>query len=119
MSARRFTPDHVWIDPDGRMGVTEQLTASLRAVAVIHLPSIGDRVRAAEAFAALEGDKGLLDVFAPCDGEVVEVNLALTPEELTEAPLRHWLVRLRGQPGPLLSELEYRGRGPAHPSPRR
>lgn len=77
---RRYTPDHHWVEPgDGRVrvGVTARLTAALRAAPRAVLPAPGTRLRAAEPYGVLETDKAAVDLYAPCDGEVVAINPAL------------------------------------------
>lgn len=104
---QRFSRDHVWIDSDGCVGITEELFRGVPELLAVHLPLEGARIRVAEPMAALEGEKGLVDVYAPADGVVVRRNDALELEELRRAPRSTWLVRVDAEPGPLLSEEEY------------
>ena len=110
-AARRFSPDHVWIDEDGFVGVTELFVRSVPEPRRVHLPTLGQTVSIATPVGALEGDKGLLDIYAPCDGVVIAVNDAIieAPSILIGAPTS-WLVRIEGTPGPLLDEAAYRAR---------
>jgi glycine cleavage system H protein len=110
-AARRFSPDHVWVDEDGFVGVTELLVRGVPEPRRVHLPAVGQTLAIATPFGALEGDKGLLDLYAPCDGVVVAVNDAIVaaPSMLIDAPTS-WLVRIAGTPGPLLDEAAYRAR---------
>lgn len=107
---RRYSPDHVWLDDVGRVGVTPHLLAALRGVERVHLPLPGTRIEAAIACGALEGGKGILDVYAPCDGTVRLVNEALLrrPELLDEDPYgAGWLFEADVRRTPLLSAAEY------------
>lgn len=118
LSGRRHTPDHVWIDEDGRVGVTRRFVIRMPVVEVVHLPEVGTRVETARPFAGLEHEKGVFDVYSPCDGVVVERNDALLvdPSPLLVAPESTWLVRVDGKPGRLLDAEQYEAllrRGPA------
>lgn len=109
--ARRYTPDHVWIDDEGFVGVTHVLVEALPTPTHVHLPEAGTEVKIAEPFGALEGDKGVLDLHAPCDGRVVAVNEVVRNDPavlLVDAAV--WLLQLHGQPARLLSYEEYRAR---------
>lgn len=75
----------------------------------IHLPALFTPVRAAEPFGSLEGDKGIVDLYAPCDGTIVAVNV-VDPRALRDDPLSQWLAIIAGSPGPLLSATEYEAR---------
>ena len=92
---RRYSPDHLWIDDDGRVGVTPFVLEQLETVDAVHLPAMGAALRLATRMGALEGSKSTFDLYAPCDGRVVARN-----EELLEdaAPLARdpetWLVRV-------------------------
>ncbi|HJL19804.1 MAG TPA: hypothetical protein RMH99_29340 [Sandaracinaceae bacterium LLY-WYZ-13_1] len=106
MSDRRYTPDHLWIDGDGRVGVTPAVLARLPSVEAVHLPAPGTRVHVARAFGALELAKGCFDLHAPCDGVVVEAR-AVRPWELNGD---RWLVRVDGTRGRLWTLEEYLAR---------
>lgn len=106
VSGRRYTPDHVWIDDAGRVGVTAHLLRRLPELVALHLPDVGAEVRTAEPFGALEADKGAFDLHAPCDGVVRERN----PVEPAALDGDTWLVRLEGRPGRLLDRDAYAAR---------
>src|SRR5687768_379440 len=91
---RWYTPDDVWITADGRVGVTPRLLEAIPRLERLHRPSVGAPAHAARSIAQLEGDKGTFDVYAPCDGIVLEVNATVTPETLRVSPFETWLFRL-------------------------
>ena len=107
---RRYSPDHVWVAEDGRWGITARLAGWLPAVTRVHLPEVGATLSPAEAFAALEVDKGTFDLFAPARGRVVARNEAvlLDAEACRRAPHEAgWLVRVDGPRPRLLSARAY------------
>ena len=106
---RLYTPDHVWIAPDGRVGVTPRLIEAVPQIVRAHLPAIGEPIRVATPFGALEAEKAAYDVYAPCDGVILAVNDAVIadPEVLRQAPFDAWLVRIECEAVPLWSADRY------------
>jgi glycine cleavage system H protein len=95
-----YTPGHLWLRPDGehvRLGLDDLLRRVLPTLETIWLPREGTRVRRGEALATLRLGSRLLEVPAPVDGEVVQVNseLARDPTLLRFPYTRGWLVALR------------------------
>lgn len=107
--ARRYSPDNVWLDPDGRVGITSIIAGALREITHLELPEVGVEVRTAARFGSIEGHKGVVDLYSPADGHVVEVNAdALdAPKSLTEGCEDVWLMRIEGEPGHLMTREEY------------
>ncbi|MCB1506816.1 MAG: glycine cleavage system protein GcvH [Hyphomicrobiaceae bacterium] len=84
MALERFTKDHEYVRVDGdvaTIGITTHAQEQLGDIVFVELPEIGRKVAAGEAVAVVESVKAASDVFAPLDGEVVEVNT-----ELSESP---------------------------------
>ena len=86
----------------------------LKDVVYVELPEIGQEAQVGESLAVLESVKAVSDLYAPVDGEVVEVNEALLdqPELVNEDPYGEaWVVRIRidaGYENPeLLGEDDY------------
>jgi glycine cleavage system H protein len=107
---RRYTPDHMWVSADGRVGITPLLLPRETAIERIHLPEVGDEVRAAEAFGCIELSKGIVDLHSPCTSTVVETNLDVVrdTEPLIVDPYRlGWLVRVSQPPSGLWCASEY------------
>ena len=103
---RRYSRDHVWIDADGRVGVSARLLESVRAPVRLHLPAVGHVLSTAGCFGSIELDKGVLDLYAPCDGAVLERNEALLGEPAS-LDADTWLIRTDGRPGPLMTAEAY------------
>jgi|GEM_PF-3865753 len=119
---RGYTPDHLWAADDGaavRVGVTPWFAAAARAaVTALRLPAIGAHLRTAAPAGSLETAKAALDLFAPCDGEVLEHNpdALADPERCLRDPWDTWLWRMSVAPtAPLWSAARYRALVEARP----
>jgi glycine cleavage system H protein len=87
----RFTKDHEWIELNGdvaTVGITAYAAEQLGDVVFVELPGVGKTIKTGEGMAVVESVKAASDVYAPLDGEVTEVNEALTgnPETVNQAP---------------------------------
>lgn len=98
----RYTDSHEWVrtDADGcvAIGITAHAQDQLGELVYVELPAIGRGLNRGEAFAVVESTKAASDVYAPIDGEVVEVNSALadTPQSVNSSPYdAGWLIRVR------------------------
>jgi glycine cleavage system H protein len=98
---RRYSRDHEWALAEGdavRVGITEYAQHELGDVVFVELPTVGSRVTQFKEFGVIESVKAASDLFAPLNGEVVEVNQGLTdnPEWVNEDPYgRGWMLRVR------------------------
>ncbi|WP_020181398.1 glycine cleavage system protein GcvH [Methylopila sp. M107] len=82
----RFTEDHEWLKLDGdvaTVGITTHAAEQLGDLVFIELPKVGAKLKKGEAAAVVESVKAASDVYAPVDGEVVEVNDAASAEPVT------------------------------------
>jgi len=98
----RSTASHEWVRTDaagcGAIGITAQAQDQLGELVYVELPAVGRSLTRGDAFAVVESTKAASDVYAPIDGEVVEVNSALadTPQSVNSAPYdTGWLIRVR------------------------
>lgn len=97
----RFTEDHEWITVSGdiaTVGITDYAQGQLGDVVFVELPEIGRKLKKGDEAAVVESVKAASEVYAPVDGEVVEVNGALTdePGQVNLDPQgAAWFVRLR------------------------
>ncbi|WP_226581146.1 glycine cleavage system protein GcvH [Acuticoccus sediminis] len=107
---KRFTKDHEWIEEaDGLLivGISDHAQEQLGDITFVELPEVGKTVAKGDSFAVVESVKAASDVYAPVDGEVVEVNSALDekPELVNEAPeTGGWFAKLKAD-GVDLSDL--------------
>lgn len=109
MSERRYSRDHLWWEPDGRVGVTRHLLSFVHPIERLELPEPGSELRVAEPFGCVVGAKSAVDLYAPCRGRVVATNsdLLADPARLGERPEEVWLLRAEGEPGRLLDAEAY------------
>ena len=79
----KFTEEHEWLrDEDGVIvvGITEHASEQLGDVVFVELPEVGKQVTKDDEIVVIESAKAASDILAPIDGEIVEVNEALTDE---------------------------------------
>jgi len=80
----RYTQEHEWISVEGStatIGITDFATQALGDVVYVSLPAVGAALAAGEPCGEVESTKSVSDLYAPVDGEVLEVN-----EELNDDP---------------------------------
>ncbi len=98
---RKFTDEHEWLTRDGdvaTVGITEHASTQLGDLVFVDLPKVGRKLAKGQAAAVVESVKAASDVFAPLDGEVVEINDAIVadPSLVNSDPLgQGWLYRMR------------------------
>ncbi|MBH03355.1 MAG: glycine cleavage system protein H [Xanthomonadales bacterium] len=96
-----YAKTHEWIANDGdgtvTVGITEYAQGSLGDLVFVELPEAGTKVSAGDAVAVVESVKAASDIYAPIDGEIVEVNEDLdeSPERVNEDPFgQGWLFKM-------------------------
>ena len=83
MSKIYFTEDHEWLRVDGNVatvGITKYAQEQLGDLVFVDLPATGKSVTKGGAAVVVESVKAASDVYAPADGQVTEVNSALTSD---------------------------------------
>lgn len=95
-----YTRTHEWVSLEGELvtvGITDYAQDMLKDIVYVELPETGRVVQAGESLAVLESVKAVSDLYAPVEGEVVEVNELLMdqPELLNEDPYGVWLVKIK------------------------
>ena len=115
----RYTEEHLWLRiDDGEDEVTVGLSthgaAELGDVKFVELPEEGDTLVADDPVVVIEGSEDAIDLLAPLDGEVVEVNTRLVdaPELISDDPQGDgWLFKMSlddpDELDALLSEAAY------------
>jgi len=97
----RYTESHEWVREEGevcRVGITDFAQSQLADLTFVDLPAVGDTVSAGDEVAVVESVKAASDIYAPVDGEVIEVNESLTenPETINTDPFGEgWLFVLK------------------------
>ena len=79
-----YEEHHFWVKPKGDlllMGMDDFAQQTAGEIVYIQLPDEGKRLKAGKKFAKMESGKWLGKIYAPVNGELVEVN-----EELEENP---------------------------------
>ncbi|NII40567.1 glycine cleavage system H protein [Curtobacterium flaccumfaciens] len=100
-TALQYTKDHEWILVEGdvvTVGITDHAAEQLGDVVYVELPAVGTTTTAGEQLGEIESTKSVGELFAPIEGEVVEVNEAVvaTPDTVNQDPFgAGWLVKLR------------------------
>ncbi|MFO7567737.1 MAG: glycine cleavage system protein GcvH [Enhygromyxa sp.] len=98
----RYTKDHEWArrNDDGTVtiGITAHAVEQLGDITAVSLPGVGESIENGERFGDIDSVKAVSDLYAPLDGEVVEVNARLDdePELVNEAPYEGgWMIRIK------------------------
>lgn len=79
----RFTETHEVIVPEGdraTVGISQHAVEQLGDVVFVEIPAVGTQLKKGQSFGVVESVKAVSDLYAPVDGEVVEVNPALVEE---------------------------------------
>ena len=77
MSEKKYTKEHEWVEVDGdtaTVGITNHAQESLGDIVFIDLPTVGKEVKWNEELCVIESVKAASDIYAPIDGEVIEIN---------------------------------------------
>ena len=97
----QYTSDHEWIRVDGEVatvGITAYAADKLGDVVFVELPDAGSRVEGGSVVGEIESTKSVGELFAPVDGEVLEVNSGVvdSPELVNSDPFGEgWLIKVR------------------------
>ena len=100
MSAR-YTENDEWITVDGStgtVGVTNYAQDQLGDIVFVELPEIGKSFSKGGEIGVVESVKAAAEIYAPADGEVIEVNSSLsdTPGTINSDPAgAGWLYKLK------------------------
>lgn len=113
----KFTSEHEWLSIENdraTVGITKYAQEHLGDLVFVELPKQGARVQAGGAAAVVESVKAASDVYAPIDGEVVEVNadVVADPTLVNSDPAgKGWLFKLKitdpSQLASLMDEATY------------
>ena len=77
MAEKKYTKEHEWVEVDGdtaTVGITNHAQESLGDIVFIDLPTVGKEVKSDEELCVIESVKAASDIYAPIDGEVIEIN---------------------------------------------
>lgn len=100
-TALQYTADHEWLLVEGdtvTVGITDHAAEQLGDVVYVELPAVGTATTAGEQIGEIESTKSVGELFAPIEGEVVEVNDAVVdaPDTVNQDPFgTGWLVKIK------------------------
>jgi glycine cleavage system H protein len=85
----KYTEEHEWVRVDGEnvvVGITDHAQSALGDVVFLELPEEGRKLERGKPFGVVESVKAVSDLYAPVDGEVIELNRPLVnaPEALNK-----------------------------------
>ncbi|MGD1879708.1 MAG: glycine cleavage system protein GcvH [Kiloniellaceae bacterium] len=83
MSDKRYTEDHEWVMVSGSeavVGISVHAQEQLGDIVFVELPDVGKALVKGKEAAVVESVKAASEIYAPADGEVLEVNEALNDE---------------------------------------
>lgn len=79
----KFTEEHEWLKIDGgiaTVGITNYAVEQLGDLVFVELPDIGASFSKGDDAATVESVKAASEVYCPLDGEITEVNEAITAD---------------------------------------
>ena len=113
----KYTKSHEWVRGDNDMvtiGITDHAQGELTDIVYVELPEAGRKLAKGEQCAVVESVKTASDIYAPLEGEVLEINTALesAPELVNEDSYkRGWFFKLKPaeslDPSTLLDSSSY------------
>lgn len=113
----RYSSEHEWVRLQGdvaEIGITHFAQDALGDIVFVELPPVGFQLKAGERFGVVESVKTVSELYAPLDGEVIEVNAALSqdsddfdPEAVNREPYgAGWMVKAKVDPAGIASLLD-------------
>ena len=110
----QYTKEHEWVKVEGdvaTVGITKYAADALGEIVYVDLPKVGSNTTYMKICGEIESTKSVGELYAPMDGEIVEVNESLpnSPETINQDPFGEgWLIKIRYTQLPdLLSASEY------------
>ena len=109
-----YSKTHEWVKKEDDLctiGITDYAQDALGDIVFANLPSVGDEVKAGQAFGDVESVKAVSDIYSPVSGKVVEVNEELldNPALINEDAYNAWLIKVNevSETEELLDAQEY------------
>ena len=98
----KYTKEHEWIRDNGdgtvTIGITDFAQGELGDIVFVELEDVGSDFSQDDTFGTVEAVKTVSDLYAPVDGEVVELNEALedNPELVNDDPYGEgWMIKMK------------------------
>ena len=96
----KYTKDHEWLKIEGNnaiIGITEYAQGELGDIVFVDIdPDMEDLVKG-DSFGTIEAVKTVSDLFAPCNGKLIELNPKLEdqPELINNDPYGEgWIIKI-------------------------
>ncbi|CAB4686580.1 MAG: glycine cleavage system protein GcvH [Actinobacteria bacterium] len=96
-----YTKEHEWVLVEGdvaTIGITAYAAEKLGDVVFVDLPKVGTSTTYMKICGEIESTKSVGELYAPLDGEVVEINntVVSAPETVNTDPFgAGWLIKVR------------------------
>ncbi|MGV6849719.1 MAG: glycine cleavage system protein GcvH [Marinibacterium sp.] len=109
--ATYYSEEHEWIDVEddiATLGITAHASEQLGDIVFVEQKDEGDSFAKGDEIGVIESVKAASEIYAPVDGEVIEVNQALAdaPEMLNDDPEGDaWIYKIRVIDPSQLSDL--------------
>ena len=97
----KYTKNHEWIRVDGQfgwIGITDFAQGELGDIVFVELPGAGTKIEQGKSFGTIEAVKAVSDLYAPVNGEVVDLNKEVqdSPEVVNKEPYeRGWMLKIK------------------------
>lgn len=98
----KYTREHEWIRDNGdgsaTIGITDFAQSELGDIVFVELEEEGFEFEQDEVFGTVEAVKTVSDLFAPVDGEIIEINEKLEdePELVNDDPYgKGWMIKIK------------------------
>lgn len=108
----KYTREHEWVKDNGdgtvTIGITEFAQGELGDIVFVELEPEGTEVAKDDTFGTVEAVKTVSDLYAPLDGEIVEINEQLEdePEIVNDDPYGDgWMIKFKISDASQLDEL--------------
>jgi glycine cleavage system H protein len=98
---RSYTKEHEWVLVEGdvaTIGITAYAAEKLGDVVFVDLPKVGTSTTYMKICGEIESTKSVGELYAPLDGEVVEINdvVVSAPETVNSDPFGEgWLIKVK------------------------
>ena len=109
---RQYTKEHEWVLVEGdvaTIGITAYAAEKLGDVVFVDLPKVGTTTTYMKICGEIESTKSVGELYAPLDGEVVEINdvVVSAPETVNSDPFGEgWLIKVKFSTLPELMTAE-------------
>ena len=109
---RQYTAEHEWVLVEGdvaTIGITAYAAEKLGDVVYVDLPKVGTSTTYMKICGEIESTKSVGELYAPLDGEVVEINdvVVSAPETVNTDPFgAGWLIKVKFTTLPELMSAE-------------